>query len=465
MPEVAGAARTRKVKTISEEEVEIPEGESKGLGMPWQEYLAGIADDELAITTIYIYRKEPPTVSGFLARLGGDGQPAERIDEEWIAKRFGGGVYDLTIRSKSGKSHYERGVKIQGEPKLTVREQGSVGASATTAAAPGLDAGLARLTDLLDKTIDRLSTIQAQPALQPNPATSQVVEIMSSAAKEAVKIAGSGREAGGGDDLDKEFKRALIRKLLDGGDSNLDKDLERLKTLRDVVAPQTSAKSLVEQLKELGELRELLGWGKEAGKGDWVSLLIDKAPTVLDKLGEITASRAEEARERRRGAEAIAVARGAVPAAPAPSAALPTSANRSPAPSPAPMGSGLRLVPQGAETAPPAEVIPPTAPPANAAGLDTESEGFVSFVKQRIVEMIETGAEGEAIVDFLDGVKQHQFVEMLGRFSADQITQYLRQDPILVRAVEHPRWPDVLAQAQAYVRDEDAPPSKPARPN
>ena len=117
MPEAATAVRTRNVKTITSEDIEVNGGEHKGLGVPWEEYLAGLTADELAIHDIYVYRKEPVATEGYLTKVH------EAIDRQWLQDRFGGGVFELTIRSKSGKSHYERNIKIAGEPKLIERER------------------------------------------------------------------------------------------------------------------------------------------------------------------------------------------------------------------------------------------------------------------------------------------------------------------------------------------------------
>ena len=119
MPNVATAARSKTVETKITEEVPVTGTESQALGMPWQDYLASIPADELEITDVKIYRTEPRILEGFVLKNH------ERIDEPWIQENLGGGVFSVRISSKSGKSHFERGIKIAGAPKLTDAERAS----------------------------------------------------------------------------------------------------------------------------------------------------------------------------------------------------------------------------------------------------------------------------------------------------------------------------------------------------
>ena len=159
MSSASALPRTRKVKTEITEDQPIPE--SASLGMPWEEFLATCPDDELDITTVKLYRIEPAGSSGYIERL----QPAERIDEQWIKERHGGGVYAVGVRVKNGKSAYERGIRILGDPKLP----NAPAPAAVQTSANGAGDANARLADLVDKLIDKLSNLQTP---QPPPAPS-----------------------------------------------------------------------------------------------------------------------------------------------------------------------------------------------------------------------------------------------------------------------------------------------------
>ena len=105
------APRTRRIETKTIDEV--PVSGYKPLDAPWEEFLARLADnpDLAAITRVNLYRREPAANRGWLVEV------QEPIDEKWIARNFGGGVYDVKIKQKPDISHYERGIVISGEPK------------------------------------------------------------------------------------------------------------------------------------------------------------------------------------------------------------------------------------------------------------------------------------------------------------------------------------------------------------
>jgi hypothetical protein len=466
MPQPAIAGRTKKVETITTEDVPITGTENQGLGTSWSDYLANVAEDELAITEVKLYRVEPRTQEGYICKVFG-----ERVDENWIQERFGGGTFNVRIWSKSGKSHLERNVKLVGSPKFVPNEVLPIAAQTPAASAPATDN--AALLALLEKTIDRLDHLQAGTA-HPSPAQDQVVEIMASAAKRAVEIAGNSNKTTpehsvdadlqrlklmrdifqppprAEDEMEKAFKQAMIKKLLDP-------------------AP-TANKSLIEELKGLAELRELMGWSEGAGKAEhWTTALVNgvvqRAPELLDKLAEQNATKLEVARTELRRAEVIANARRGAAAPPAPIAPVQTSANQphpapstaTPRPAVAPPAGPLRMTPidGNAGNPPPAPAELVSSEPPSVTGIDTESPGIVQFVKERVVAMVQEGTPGGGIVAFLIGMRQQKFVQMLVKYTPEEISAYLRADPLLRQAVEHPDWPDVLEEARSYVQDQE----------
>lgn len=459
MPQPAAGARTKIVETTTKEEIPVIEKETQGLGMPWQDYLRTIDDEEREITTANVYRYDPPTQKGFIVQTC----PAEAIDEEWIRSRFGGGTFGLKIYSKSGKSAFIKDIVIAGSPKFLPTEQ------ATAAhAAPAPSADNAGILALLEKTIDRLDRLQAGTAQQ-SPAQDQVVQIMADAAKKAVEIAGSANSKPQESSLDSDLQRLkLMAEIFKPAPAPQDKLRDAfqeamIKKLLD--PPPSQGKSLIEELKGLGELRELLGWGEAGGKGEhWTTALIHQAPAVLDKLAEIDSTRLQTAQTEMRRAEIIANARRGI-VTPPPAQQPPvvqTSASHPPATRPAPAqpappAGPLRMAPMdgnSASAAPSAEVVN-SAPP-SMAGLDTESPAIVQFVKERVVAMVQEGTPGGGIVAFLIGMRQEKFVQMLVKYTPEQISAFLRADPILRQAVDHPDWEDVLEEARGYVRDQEA---------
>lgn len=454
MPTPNALPRVRTVETKTTEEQPITG--STGLGMPWHEFLATAEDDELEITTLKIYRVEPPgTSSGFIEKI--TGEALRDVDEDWIKARHGGGVYALGVRVKNGKSAYERGVRIQGDPKLP-----STTAATTAPASAGNDSQ-GKLMDLLERTIERLENRTATPTN--GVAQDASIKLVAEGASQAIKLVTDqigGRPALAEDGFEKQLRQVMLERLLHPPkEQTITEKLAELKMLRDLVQPAGGAagKSLVEQVTELKTAAEALGLTTAAAGGGKMGLMelgalaLEKGPEILAKMQEISADRASVARDQRLRTEAAAsvVRRGPPP----PPAALPTSAMPPAAPpARAPAGpappSGLRMTPLGDEP------LPAPAAPAEAApdaAIDTEAPAFVAHVKRRVVELIEEGSDGATIVDFLYGNKQFAMLEMLQKASPAQITTALAMDPVLGRATRHADWPALLQEAKEYLAD------------
>ena len=102
-----------------------------------------------------------------------------------------------------------------------------------------------------------------------------------------------------------------------------------------------------------------------------------------------------------------------------------------------------------------AGATPPPATPQPPGRIDTQGEAFINLVKLRVVAMVLNGEPGGAIVGFLVGAEQQQFVEMLVKYKPEEISAFLRNDPVLRQAVDHPDWGDVLDEAREYVQDQE----------
>lgn len=473
MSPAATEPRSKKVQTIVTEDVTVTGTENQGLGMPWVDYLASIPEDELEITEVKIYRAEPKILEGFVTKIFG-----ERVDEAWIQERLGGGRFNVRISSKSGKSHFERNIPIAGAPKLTADELAARNGGVAVAPAPATAVSSTEnsaLLALLEKTIDRLDRLQAGITSPPRSSAAEesVVDIMATAAKRGIELAGGNAGNAAPRAGDSPFDHPVVKMLLDRfmaapaapQEDEITKAFKQAMIRKLTEPPPTANKSLIEELKGLGELRELLGWG-EAGGGKaehWTTALIHQAPAVLDKLADISSTRLQTSQAELQRANIIARVRGNMPPPPNPPAAaqppaVQTSATQPPAmpASPAPGAGPLRMAPMGAPGEP-----PPAAPPPHvevldtASAINTESDAFVQMVKEQVVAMVQAGEPGGGIVAYLTGSRQQKFVRMLGSYTAEQITAALRNDPILRLAVENPDWGDILDEAKEYIREQD----------
>lgn len=421
------AVRTRNVKTITSEDLPVDSTESRSLGVPWEEYLAGLSADELAICDVYVYRKEPVATEGYLTKVH------EAIDRQWLQERFGGGTFEVTIRNKNGKSHYERNIKIVGEPKLIERERPNA------AAAPAADNPMANVLERLfeqnERLMEKLDARNApSPPAGPSPAQESAVGIMAQAAGEAVKLVAAQVPKGDaapprplmeqlGDiaklaELFRPKEDPLVAKLLQAS-------IERL--LAPPPAPGTAGGLLSEvtQLTQLIAAIDALRGG--GGAADWKAMAVQQLgehiPDIVGGANSIMDKRLAELRFK---AETALRLRGAAaPGEPARPAA---------APSPGP-------------------VLQTPAPPAAGA---LSAEQIAAFAKRRVCAMFQEGAHGAQIVVMLAGVGQDEIVDMLGKYTAEQIVGFLKSDPILAEIAGDEDFPAVVAEAQEYIRQAKA---------
>jgi hypothetical protein len=454
MPTTAApATRVRRIETTTSEEVPVNPNENQGLGMPWEDYLRNLPEDELAITEVKVYREEPKK-EGYLCKVLG-----EAVDESWIFERYGGGTFMVRIWSKAGKSHLERNVKIAGPPKLTPTELPAPAAAVVAPVPAENGRDFASVLALLEKTIERLERVQAGNS-QPSHAQDAAVDIVASAAKRAIELAGANAPAPAAQNsLDADLQRLKAMKDIfmpaKPPEDDFDKALKQAMLKKFLDPPPSQNKSLIEELKGLGEVRELLGWNEGGGKGEhWTTALIHQAPAVLERLSEISTQRVQATQNELERTKIVARARGAMPpAGPAISPApVQTSANEAAPGRTAPVAGPIRMAPMGGGGG---AVVEPVAPAAevNPSSLNTESEPFIQFVKERIVMMVNAGEPGGAIVGFLTGAGQHQLIGMMVKYSPEQITAFLKNDPVLVQATENPDWLDVLDEARQYIRE------------
>ena len=466
---------TRTVETKITEDQEVSPN-PPGLGGTTLEYLAKLPDDQLELTSVKLYRLEPATQgqTGYFKKIGwGTNEPCERIDEDWIASRWGGGVYRIRVQTKEGPCGFDQ-VTVAGPPKLlpnqaTYAAPANGGPAATGSTDPAL-------VQLLEKLIDRIDS-RVAPAPTSTAAQDAGIGVVAEAAKQGFAILAEQlkRPAGGEKSAREEIGELLgLMKALKPEESDLDKAVKAAMIKKLTEGDASQSKDLLAQVKALAEIGEFLGWNRGAGGGKfgWADLgqtLLEKGPEILDRLGNISRDRVDYARARAEQATATAAA-----------AKVARDLRRETASPPGPSGLPPRPTPVPTAPAPdaglPMSAIDGSAPPAGgppsiAPGINTESDSFVQYIKARIVEMIREGAGGDEIVIFLNGNRQQKFVDMIERFPAEQITAYLKHDAILREAAEDPDWPDVLREAKEYVARvaeevaAAAPPAPPARPN
>lgn len=498
---MAPGPRTRTVETITKEEV--PVSESQGLGMSPLEWLATCSDDDLAISNVKFYRYDQGPPGRFLEKL----EPAQRVDEDWMGKRYGGGIYGVRVYCKNGKGGFDKNVPI--DPILFGPAKSPGAASLApangiqpAAAAPpsSTDATMNRILDMLEKTNERVQQLaerQSHPAApQSNPAQDSVVSMMAEGAKAAIGLVASQikqPEAPKGGLFDDLEKIKSLRDLFAPPATaivkppTLEEELAKLKALKDLFQP-APAVSLADELAKFKTLKDLFAdSGGGGGKADWKSALIEvigeRVPDIVNAAKDMMQAKARSdaaasAAVQARAAAAVAVSqRAGIPPAPprlapqpipfTPAAgAAPTSAQPAPPPpaaGPAEWGGPLDIVGAG-EAAPGAELTPE----AQAVVESQEAVVVDQYLKRRVLTLITEKADPAMVLDFIDGAAP-QIGAMLTSATEDQIRGFLASDPILVEVTRLPHFEAYLQDLMAVLEeeggepDEEEPP-KPALP-
>jgi hypothetical protein len=459
MAEVAGKARTRTVETITKEEIPLTERESQALGKPWPEWLRERTPDQLAITEVMIYRREPPP-GGFLEKLGGNsGVACEPIDENWIANRYGGGVYGIRIYSKDGKSSYEPALRITGEPKPSPRERAQQAATAPPAS--NGDNGIGRLVDVLERTIDRLQQHPVTPAAAPSQGAKEIIETMSALEDLRAKVHPAPptppAPKSALDDIQSILQ--LVEKLKPAPPQETPFE----KAMREAMVAQLTQpkKSLIDELEGLGKLLPLIQNFAGGEKADWKTALIEKGlervPEIIDGVGKVMDKRVSEAqalavRDQAR-AQAIAIARGsaAAPAAPIPAGPVPVQTSAKAPAEPAPW-KPLEVVPIDEPLAAAARATPEVIPPGTP--IQASPEQYIdAYLKNRIVQLVAQHAEAGLVVDVIDAMAP-EVGAMLSQASESHVRDFIGKDPVLREIAELPHYERFLAEFLEVLHEE-----------
>lgn len=397
---------TTRVKTITEKEVEEPQGRP-GVGDGFS-YLAGLSDDELASTRVRIYRRQP-TNDGFIGQLSSDPEDGaiQRITEKWIEKTFGGGRYDMKIETKGGAEGYVGGIVIAGEPKLRSAQAAAQNNHGESELAKAFAASVEAQNKLLEKLVDRDSDDRRSASSANASAIESTVKMMESASNRAIEVVAAQVPKQQGNSMVETI--TLLKELgVIGGEKKDGGIRETLSLLKDlgIVAPQSQAKTIVDQLKDLSALKEFFagedGGGKGSGKTNWLDVIeaaIEKSPQVLDRVMFM-------ANENMRRKQAAAAQQASSPSAPS------------------------QLPPNVVEAQ--AAAAQPSAPPPPAAAADPD-EPF----KRRVLQHVTDNLDPIVTLQFIEGWNP-QVAAMLHVFSVEQIRGFLASDPILKQAFDVP---------------------------
>lgn len=400
----------------------------------------------------------------------------EPITPQIVKAKYGGGKYQAVLNHR-GRAETSHNFEIEGLPNYDLRRERPANSPAVAAVGGTLDpGGLAQqLTAILREEIAHLRESNQSP----NATSDATVEILSNAAKKAADIMERQTpQAGNPATMVKELVLAMKELgMVGGGDhgSTLGKLVQELQPLIALVTPFISKlvqpqdpmaqiTTFMSIFEKLDALRGAGGSSRGTTTNDLVLEGIKTLPAVIDQMAQQKAAAAAHAAPPIPSIRPISPA-GLNPPAPrmAPAQQPPQTAAASTASAAAPSLSGLR-------TRPLDHMAEEFAPEAPATPAPTARQEHDTWVAEQMVNMIYLGFDGDDVVAFLDKYKP-DVVEDLLRYTDEQIEGIFRMNPITARAVDHPNWKRVLAQARASAQaleaeDEDGEPAAaPAKVN
>jgi hypothetical protein len=397
-----------------------------------------------------IQRLEPkvPGVSGSKGYLWTFFAPVSLAD---IKSRWGGGKFRMDL-CKNGHYFKTHNFDIEGDP-IYDRSREIPPAMASNGNGLGGNADFQKeFISVLREELQR-SRESNQGQL---PGSDQIVEIMSKASDRAMEMLTKQAPAPTDPTAQLNGLLAAAEKIANlRAPANAGSSLTETITLLTNLGVISKPKTLAEQITDAKALQELFGGGGEPK--DWkaaaVQTLTQHLPEILETFKAtspaITAqARAAEAQARARAAETLRVVPidrsqpQTQPAAQPPAAAAPPMQNIR-------VQGGLHLEPRdGAATA--VEGMPAAQP----APAPITQEQYDEGMKVQVVNMMRYGASGSAIATFLEDVKPDLAKDMVN-YPEQTITQFFSQDPILKLLVEDTRWHEVLADARAYLSEDE----------
>lgn len=426
MPELTtqDATRTRKVKTIIDTVEPIVEKSETGLGMTPLEYVRQLADEQLPLCKLYIYRVDPKTTGSYIDLV------SDRVDEQILEERYGGKILAVKLQHKTAdglKEGYQSRIEVLSEPKYTKRELfANPSLAPAPAATPASSGGIseAMLSRLIDKLLEEKLTAQTANSS----AIEATVNMMKSASDRAIDVIAAQvpkpDSAGGGI----RETLALLKELgVLGGAQQSGKNsiLETIAVLKElgVVGAKSETKSLAEQLKDFQALKEFLGGDDSGGKGsgrtniyDVLSAIADKGPQMLDKVMFM-------ANENIRRKQAAAARQGI---------------------------AATEALPPAVATERPVEVVEPeNAAPAATTGVDPD-EPF----KKLVVKRIQENADPLIVLNLIEAWNP-QVAAMLHAFNREAVRSFIQADSILKEALNAPEFEKWFAAFYELIEEDN----------
>lgn len=413
-------------------------------------YMQSLSPDDWREHIVYLTRELPKTtiqgaVGGYLTKL------QQAFDLEDIKSAYGGYEFSYIMKGPKNQIIYSGKFRVEAPPKYDTREE--------TAGNKPNDAGsMAIVQQFVSVLRDELQHSRENSA-QGNPAAEEAISMLSKASEKAMEIVVKQTPQGGSQVQQLGEMLTLLKAMLPPPTPGL--TLESLlglfnsPLLARLLQPVDPMAQITTFLGVFEKLDALRGSGGGEGKPrDWKAALADgviqKGPEILRELRETMEVNYRTAQERRATAEvnrgiAETMRRGG---------SAPPAASADVAPPPAaPVSAGpLRSVPLDGSPTTPAPAEAPAAAPGVTLEEKEQSDVIASWVKAKILQLVEEDEDAQVIVDWLD-IADPTVPELLTQFDEQTINTFFAGDAILKRVAESPNWPKILHEARHYIEE------------
>lgn len=401
--------RTRITSTVVKETLPARDGAypEEFYNRDFWEVIHSLTPEQWAFHLVRVYRCDERWEKGGAPE---ENKFTEDFTEDTIREKWGGGRYKLWLYGppKSCKLVMppER-LQLDGQPHA-LNGSTSYYRPPDAPAAPTNSNGRSSTDILLEAMLAEMRESRGGNMIQDAMKTS--LEIMGTAYKSAAAVIVAPRtESGGGDDIEKQLRQAMLNKFLNPPD------------------PTESLKGIIAMVTAVTTTAKELGLGGGGGKPDILGSLIDKLPQVIEKaVGGMHEYRLASEAQR----DSLQIQ--------AQTRVIDIPANQPP----------TQSVPTQAATQPQPATTSPAAQPAKPEVVEIKGPSD-EWVLLKLVDIIEkTDDTGEEVCQFLH-YNAPSVLKQVSAMSRDNILALFAQHPILARVSTHARLPVLIDEILA----------------
>jgi len=386
--------QTVRTRTIPRGEEEQPDKRD------FWEFTAALTLEQWNNYVVYVYRRNPGSdeLGPFI------GKYANRVTEDFLAEKHGGGKYRLFLKTAAGELKKRADLEIEGPPIIATAPPAAAPAASTTG-----DGTVKELCDLLRQILQQNAVNSGQPLV--NDAMKNALSLQSDGfravvnnVRDVLQPAASTPTPNPMDDLMRQFMAAAIAKMMNPA------------------SPIEEFSKMITAVKTLG----LDGGGSHSSIGvELVRTAAQALPQIVEGVKAYTGAVKAQA-----DVQMLAMQRGVQPGAPA-----------APAPVAAPPPANVVEMP------PPATPAPDAATPQKAQEVSVvvtidDIERHIAMLIVR--ESLPVRDAADSCLDYIETVSPQQLYPYVCSLDEANLTAFIKSRPILSQVVGHVRFNDFV---------------------